>query len=369
MAGATLPPPHLEALESFRLYREVAPQISKTSVVEVLLQGEMFSIPVFEVINKKTNELEPHYYKVSSMPTQTPTIEFNGTGNVANLGDGNYGTYVEFPLTARSGIAEVKFSFSQPVNSIGFSFALDNYVAMPKNVSVTALVNGKEIVVLAPVPVIYNNINFPLTTSSSFTIKMEYVQPLRISEIKFNDRSVTPSTKVLRFLAQPGEEYLVYFDADRYVQLNTKESANLTDDIGVVKIPSNSIMINQNPLYKPADSDEDSVPDRKDNCVSVTNIDQADEDKNGLGDACEDYDRDGVLNTNDNCKDVPNASQVDTDKDGLGDVCDSLDNRVTERMPWLPWVGIGIAGVVLLGLFIIVFRYKKEDNLPHSPSV
>jgi hypothetical protein len=97
--------------------------------------------------------------------------------------------------------------------------------------------------------------------------------------------------------------------------------------------------------------------------VSIANSDQKDEDENGRGDACEDYDRDGVLNANDNCRDIPNVYQQDVEKDGIGDACDSKDNRITERMPWLPWVGIGIAGLVIFGLFAITIKHKKEDNL------
>jgi hypothetical protein len=122
---------------------------------------------------------------------------------------------------------------------------------------------------------------------------------------------------------------------------------------------TNSIL---NPEYVPVDSDGDTVPNLSDNCVSVSNADQKDEDGNGLGDACEDYDRDGIVNAKDNCSDVPNVAQTDTDKDNIGDVCDTLDNRVTERMPWLPWAGIGLAGGVILALFVVVLRHKKIDN-------
>lgn len=37
----------------------------------------------------------------------------------------------------------------------------------------------------------------------------------------------------------------------------------------------------------PVDTDNDGIPDSQDNCPSVTNPDQLDSDKNGIGDACE----------------------------------------------------------------------------------
>jgi len=126
-----------------------------------------------------------------------------------------------------------------------------------------------------------------------------------------------------------------------------------------------------NPSFTPSDSDDDTIPDLTDNCVSIANTDQKDSDANGRGDACEDYDRDSIVAAKDNCPNIPNQDQIDTDADEIGDSCDNFDNRVTERMPWLPWVGIGTAGVVLLGLSILVFRYKKDgvvSGVPGGPS-
>ena len=73
----------------------------------------------------------------------------------------------------------------------------------------------------------------------------------------------------------------------------------------------------------------------------IRNVDQADLDKNGVGDVC-DPDQDGdskhsiplcphlmshqyleIMNTLDSCATMPNPSQKDTDKDGFGDVCDN----------------------------------------------
>jgi Thrombospondin type 3 repeat len=73
----------------------------------------------------------------------------------------------------------------------------------------------------------------------------------------------------------------------------------------------------------PTDTDHDGVPDATDNCASVANPDQADQDGDGRGDAC-DTDRDGdtIANAVDNCPDAVNTDQADLDGDGKGDVCD-----------------------------------------------
>lgn len=67
-----------------------------------------------------------------------------------------------------------------------------------------------------------------------------------------------------------------------------------------------------------------------DNCPNTANANQADLDRDGLGDACDDFtdsDRDGVQDSADNCPLRANSGQADADNDGLGDACDSVDNN------------------------------------------
>lgn len=91
------------------------------------------------------------------------------------------------------------------------------------------------------------------------------------------------------------------------------------------------------------DTDEDGIPDVADNCPEVPNADLADENFDGVGDACDanaggnddprdnagpidpnDLDGDGILNGNDNCPRTPNEDQGDADEDGIGNICDAF---------------------------------------------
>ena len=80
-----------------------------------------------------------------------------------------------------------------------------------------------------------------------------------------------------------------------------------------------------------ADIDGDAVLNGVDNCKLIANPDQADEDEDGLGDACDensalDSDEDGINDDLDNCPNDANADQADADNDGAGDVCDTNPN-------------------------------------------
>ncbi len=83
------------------------------------------------------------------------------------------------------------------------------------------------------------------------------------------------------------------------------------------------------------DTDLDGVCDTADNCVAVANRNQADNDGDLKGDACDvcandpnnDADADNVCGDADNCPTTANTNQFDRDGDGMGDECDTDDDN------------------------------------------
>jgi hypothetical protein len=99
------------------------------------------------------------------------------------------------------------------------------------------------------------------------------------------------------------------------------------------------------------DADNDTIYDNVDNCPNTPNQDQANNDGDAQGDACDpDDDNDGVLDVDDNCQFDANADQSDLDFDGIGDACDPVFNQtsaanelaalLTDMMGW-----VGASGV------------------------
>lgn len=82
------------------------------------------------------------------------------------------------------------------------------------------------------------------------------------------------------------------------------------------------------------DDDSDGHTNDADNCPAHANVDQADDDGDSVGNACDpdnptaDTDNDGTLNDGDNCPLVVNDGQEDGDGDGIGDACDTTPDVV-----------------------------------------
>jgi hypothetical protein len=289
-------------------------------------------------------------------------IKVNGTPR-ASLVDNNQETNETFPVP-ETGTGLVEFFVQGTEALLASSFVIDlaQNVSLPVSIQVKADVGGGEQIVLAAARPRGTQVRFPQVTATNWYIAMEYIQPLRINELRFvQDDIQTDQYNSLRFLAQPETEYQVYLDPELYVAITTPEAGNLTTDQDVLVLEETAVL-RANPTFTYADSDSDTIADQFDNCVSLPNPEQIDINQNGRGDVCDDYDKDGVINAVDNCQDTPNRNQADEDGDKIGDVCDEEESRVTEKYAWIPWAAMGGAILVFGSLFWIMLRRMRSEQ-------
>ncbi len=350
---------------AFRFYQDLTPVIAVPTVMEALIVGEPLARPEAAVWDMATSQLEPHFFnrqvEIKSAPltiTTTPAVP-----TPADLLDGQIETSVDFLLLeSENGRAEIYLNAVKPFTSSSLSLILAPHVALPTTVEIKAVVNGQERVVVASRRLPGPTIDFPATAAAAWRIAFTYSQPLRLAELLLRqDDAENLVRQGVRFLAQPGHSYRVYFDADRPVPHSLgDESANLAGAQEVLEFSPQTVL--PNPEYIIADVDGDQVPDIFDNCVLVSNPDQVDLNQSGRGDACEDFDQDGVPNSVDNCPSRPNGQQSDIDGDGVGDACDGEESRLTERYAWIPWAGIGFAAAVIIGLLVLTIRQTNNSK-------
>jgi len=353
------------ALSAYRSVRDVSPlSIKVPSVIEVSFDGIAMERTELAVFNLTTNAVEPSYFRQETTraaltaSSDLPPLE----GGLKYLLDGKESTSAEFLLPEGSqGRVVLTLKSAQPITAAALTLLLDDHVALPLTAEVRATVKGAEKILLAPSKLSSSTILFPRTLSASWTITLTYGQPLRITELRLEQENTQQSLRALRFLAQPNTNYRIFFDPDRRVEIRTGESGNLASAKDIVRASAG--LPQRNTAYIIADSDGDGIPDVQDNCISLANPDQADQNSNGRGDACDDFDQDGIINSKDNCLNLPNRDQKDTDGDKIGDACDTEESRITERLPWLPWAGMGGAAAVLVVLVALTMRHKGPPPL------
>ncbi len=310
-----------------------------------------------------------------------------GNQNSTRMVDGSHDTFTEFPFVEGQVVDESIVSItdqndhetfvgeratvSNPENIVQIdvtadrafttdqvSLYFDAHVTQPTHVRIASVdADGKEHLLLPEKFFTQASVSFPKETADHFRITLKYVKPLRINEIKFSEQGVPQKVdRLVRFVAQPQKTYDVFFNVTEHVDMPQQESPDFHKNSAVMIVAPEKMMNNM--LYKGADTDEDGVIDREDNCIGIVNTDQIDKDGNSIGDACEDFDHDGIINATDNCPDVVNRMQDDEDMDNVGDACDGIESRFMEKYPWIPYVAL----VVVFGVVttLIIKTLKKN---------
>ncbi len=374
-------------VSAFRYSTEIAPlSVAVPTVVEASIDTQNFKNAI-GVARDNQGTFSPLFF-IAKTPKEIPLrvepylISTSQERNVHNqdtktfslrdgalLVDNDLDTKVSFHFVPTDkSTARIVFSADTPITTSKLTLTLDPYVVLPKTVSIMAQdVYGDSYVVLASEHMTDSTIRFPETTSTVFTVDFSLAQPLILEEAHLEQKVDGFADVAVRFLVQPNTTYTLYLDPDRAytrygyvpydgVDLRYEKEVFLLNQ-GTKIIPTS------NSLFVQSDEDGDSIPDERDNCPMESNALQEDIDHNGIGDVCDDWDRDGVIQSRDNCPDTPNTNQKDTDGDGVGDACDKEESRLTERSPWVPWVGVGVAGGVLAVLLVLTMRPRKE-NVP-----
>lgn len=354
-----------QRLAAFRHYKDVSPaDLPAPTVVEVPFGNEPIERFNFALQNKTSGAFEPYLFRKETRANEVPfVLNSNATSGSGRMNDGDTESYSEFflPEDGGVGLARIRITSQKLVTSSSLSVVLDNHVALPNMIEIIASADASRRVVLAKSRMDWQTVRFPKTSAREWEISFSYSQPLRISELRLVQEDVSyADSQALRFLAKPGESYRIYFDPDRNIDIPTGEGGNFFTDEDVVVLPFSPSF--QNAEYTPADVDGDKIKDILDNCVSVSNPLQEDINGNGRGDACDDFDKDGIINSVDNCPENPNRNQADEDGDSVGNACDGEESRITERLSWLPWAGMGLAGLVLVILTVFMLGSLKKGG-------
>lgn len=363
--AAPLPQSQIDSITSaYRSYKAPSiPALTVPTVVELSFATDAVERWEFAVLDTLAHIFEPTLFKATPIINQSclsidANTYFQGAQRML---DDDLRTFADFYFAAEDrGEANITLTCSDSITCSGVVMILDEHIALPQKISVSVRSGQGELqALLSGAKLDSTVVRFPKVRSDYWNFVIEFIQPLRISELRLiTEQESRDTSRVLRFLAQPGHGYRVYFDPDRLVWPPVAEPGNLADDRGVVRLPDVAAQANAGYIF--SDLDKDGVPDIHDNCIELANPDQTDIDNNGRGDACDDFDRDGIINSLDNCPNVPNRDQYDRDGDGIGDVCDDQENRFTERHGWIPWAGIGLAALVLGVLFALTMRRPEQ---------
>ncbi len=164
------------------------------------------------------------------------------------------------------------------------------------------------------------------------------------------DQRWIPYSTLLRRLARKSRKRTLLNDTKKQrrkirllKRLRSKEDIYLEHCSALVNIDLRARRECSNTPPSPDDNDKDldTILDDIDNCPNASNLDQADCDRDGIGDVCDptslcsvgkDTDEDGISDDDDNCPLIGNPDQADSNGNGIGDACEE-DEPVAISVP------------------------------------
>lgn len=275
------------------------------------------------------------------------------------LADSDMNTTFDFPLETsgtQKGVIKIMYAKPLATDKIVFQTTSDSY--MPS--SFRLMIDGKRILNTIQGSVV----TFPMMNAQNVEIEFEYTQPIRFREVGVGTVTEEKVNNMIRFVYQPGTQYLLYGGVSIGREHVPTPPINLfakTNEAELVlQASQKNILFKEQESQMNKDTDTDGLVNIIDNCPMQPNQDQKDGNGNGIGDVCDDYDYDGVATYVDNCPFVSNDTQVDTDRDTIGDACDQEESRFTEKHGWVPWVAFGVVFIAIIGMGYEVVRKLKK---------
>ena len=275
-------------------------------------------------------------------------------GHVSDLTDGDRSTSLAFDPLAKVQPSMV-LNFEELTEVAGVSVAIDEGIIAPLFVSVYGDFGDGVWVPLILLQNFAYHLPFPKVDVKRLKIEYQTRHFLRINEVSVSGQDVAERKDELVFFAEEGATYQLYSGARfGYKRHTPKRPQRLGTDINTPVFPMAAR--GSNPGFD-NDFDNDGLTDDEDYCPKVVDSTNADIDKNGLGDVCEDPDQDNAISSKDNCPYVSNPDQKDSDLDGIGDACDKVEDRASENSDMLLYLVFGLAALMLM---FLVFRSAKK---------
>jgi hypothetical protein len=276
-----------------------------------------------------TSEINPAYLAgqesllgtaVSAIDEDENTIWLTGDSTPTNEGENPQVLEIDFGSDQTVGYVKI-----QSMNASGLNLAPRDYTietwnqelndgagdwviqeTVEGNTTVTSL--GYEFT-----PVITSKVRISITEGNMDLVGMIGYDLCGIAELEIYESNpdISATTSASATLSATAQ-YLQY-----KIDLGTSDT-DLTPSVSDVTVEYTSA------TPSITDTDSDGIADDSDNCPTIANADQADDDGDGIGNVCEaDSDSDGVIDDSDNCPLDYNPDQDDDDDDGKGDKCDN----------------------------------------------